>query len=264
MIENNYPFGTQSKLGKAWNEAYGLALIEEHVGKSPIPVEVEEIARFAAKIAQATNHENKYRLLMERTKRGELWYDVLLGRNNADAFKGTLDEIRKQRPWDVVVDVGTGTGNTLKSIAPFAKRIYGVDFSDFALKAARDSGLPKNSMVVVGRAGELPIASNSADLITENGLILYLSVPETIKFIVEMRRVLKPGGKYFLTLPTGGDREISIQRILLGIISTDIIGSAEKNDIDYELYGAMLMKAGLRPTKIYEKRDGMVVEHTKV
>jgi ubiquinone/menaquinone biosynthesis C-methylase UbiE len=87
------------------------------------------------------------------------------------------------------LDVGCGTGRNLPLYAP-AVRVVGVDPSLAALRRARRRapGVP----VVQGDTQALPFRSGVFDTVV-SGLV-FCSVPDPARGLVEVRRVLGPGG----------------------------------------------------------------------
>jgi SAM-dependent methyltransferase len=99
----------------------------------------------------------------------------------------------------VVVDLGCGDGSALAVAARqlTAHRFAGIDWSVAALRRARGLGL------TVLRAGVdapgLPLADGAADVVIMSELIEHLVDPD--QAMVEVRRVLRPGGSLLLSTP---------------------------------------------------------------
>lgn len=190
---------------RLWDQAIMLARDEEKIGRtvSSYPdIQVDEIVALGERMQKLHSIEEKYQILMEKTNSGKLWYDILLGDGNKILFVPVERAVRKKfkkthTKWGKAADIGMGTGNTMRSIAPYCEEVYGVDLASFALRSAKDLGLPDNASLVQGPANHLPFKSKSLDLIVSNGLIYYLSPEETSEFVQELARVLKRGGKFF-------------------------------------------------------------------
>lgn len=188
-----------------WKEAVILARNEGNkiiVNDSNPYLDVEEIILFGEKIQKVNSDEEKQKILMEKTKSGKLWYDVISGDSNKIMFDPVEKDIKKifqltNNKWTKVADIGTGTGNTLRSIAPYCEKIYGVDSSSLALETAKEIGIPENASLIISKANKLPFSNHSLDLIVSNGLIYYLSLKETESFVNELSRVLKHGGIFY-------------------------------------------------------------------
>ena len=101
----------------------------------------------------------------------------------------------KDRSIQNLLDLGTGAGRILRTIAPFVVKGTGIDNSLEMLSIARarlDQGGIKNCQVRVGDMYRLPFKKNSFDLITINSLLRYADEPK--KVIAEAARVLEKKG----------------------------------------------------------------------
>jgi demethylmenaquinone methyltransferase/2-methoxy-6-polyprenyl-1,4-benzoquinol methylase len=110
----------------------------------------------------------------------------------------TLAGVKKN---DKVLDVCTGTGEValllMKKIGKEG-HITGVDFCEDMLSIAREKIGPRvNLSLVVANAKQLAFADSSFDLVTV--AFGMRNIPDTAAAIKEIKRVLKPGGR-FLTL----------------------------------------------------------------
>ncbi len=96
-----------------------------------------------------------------------------------------------------IVEVGCGTGGTLRSLArayPSAS-IVGIDPDEQALALARASGCA----VAPGSFDELPLPDGQVDLLLALDVIEHLRDDD--RALAEARRVLRPGGGLVLTVP---------------------------------------------------------------
>ena len=101
----------------------------------------------------------------------------------------------KDRSIQNLLDLGTGAGRILRTIAPFVVKGTGIDNSLEMLSIARarlDQDGIKNCQVRVGDMYRLPFKKNSFDLITINSLLRYADEPK--KVISEAARVLEKKG----------------------------------------------------------------------
>lgn len=94
-----------------------------------------------------------------------------------------------------VLDLGCGTGGTMKALRGLA-RFTGLDRSPTAARfASRRTG----EAVLCGVATDLPIMAASVDAVL--ALDVFEHVPDDGRAVVEVRRVLKPGGALVATVP---------------------------------------------------------------
>ena len=103
-----------------------------------------------------------------------------------------------------VLDAGCGSGGTAISIAEEVTFATGLDlsprFSDSGTKLAREKRV-KNVAFVQGDGLKLPYANESFDVVLSHSVIEHL--PSAEAYIAECARVLKRGGRFYLsTAPT--------------------------------------------------------------
>jgi ubiquinone/menaquinone biosynthesis C-methylase UbiE len=103
-------------------------------------------------------------------------------------------ELAQPRPTDLALDVATGTGNTALALAPFVRRVFGLDLTREMLAHARRLTGERsvvNAEWVLGDASRLPFADESFDLYTVRAAPHHFTDFEG--FLSEALRVLKPG-----------------------------------------------------------------------
>ena len=94
---------------------------------------------------------------------------------------------------DVVLDLGTGTGIIAHTMAPFVKRVVGVDISEEMLKRAHNPAF-KNIEWKPMDAHELKFPDASFDKVTAR-MVFHHITDETMMAMSECHRVLKKGGR---------------------------------------------------------------------
>jgi ubiquinone/menaquinone biosynthesis C-methylase UbiE len=165
-----------------------------------------ELIKVGEKIRNSKNAEERYKVLLEKSSSGELWYDVVLGYVNDKMFQPIVDVLGLVTAYDAVyqkaLDIGCGSGNSLKKISPFCFSCIGLDNFDMALGVARNNKLPVNTTLVKGEATNLPFKKNEFDLVVSNGLTHYLTTEEVETYVTEVNRVLAVGADYFETIAT--------------------------------------------------------------
>lgn len=125
----------------------------------------------------------------------------------------------------LALDLGAGTGRLACLLAPAVKHMRAFDISEEMLRVCRQkleaSGLT-NWQVDVADHRSLPVDDGSADLVVSGWSVSYLAVwnPETWrdelqKWLAEMRRVLKPGGRIVLyeSLGTGNEAPVRLEHL---------------------------------------------------
>jgi len=95
-----------------------------------------------------------------------------------------------------ILDVGCGTGANLLMLSQYGDA-EGVDVSEDALAFCHERGLEK---VKLGAAEALPYDDGTFDLVTALDVVEHLD--DDLAGLREMRRVLRPGGRVLLFVPT--------------------------------------------------------------
>jgi SAM-dependent methyltransferase len=109
----------------------------------------------------------------------------------------------KIKEGDIVLDLGAGAGIdailAAKKVGPSGK-VIGVDMTEEMVKRAKDNAAKQNitnAEFLLGEIENLPLADNSVDTIITNCVINL--TPDKAKTFSEAYRVLKPGGKIYLS-----------------------------------------------------------------
>jgi len=133
-----------------------------------------------------------YPILFE-VEESHWWY---IGRRRiiASFVKAICDRVKDRRAR--ILDVGCGTGANLMRLADFGDA-EGVDISPDALKFCRERGL---NNVKLGAAESLPYEDHEFDLVTSFDVVEHMD--DDVAGLREMRRVLRPGGRVLLFVPT--------------------------------------------------------------
>jgi ubiquinone/menaquinone biosynthesis C-methylase UbiE len=106
----------------------------------------------------------------------------------------------------IVADVGTGTGFVIQGVAPHVAKVYGFDQSPEMLAVAkRNLAAFDNVELREAQGSTLPLPDNSVDAVFGN---MYLHHdPDPATAIVELARILRPGGRLVLTDLDAHDQE---------------------------------------------------------
>ena len=105
----------------------------------------------------------------------------------------------------VVVDIGCGSGNGAFYFAGVAKQVIGLDVSKNSLSFCRDyqnkNKIKNIKFMQIGFKGEIPLRDQSVDCALCSEVIEHL--PEIVleHLLLEVFRILKPGGFFWVTTP---------------------------------------------------------------
>lgn len=131
--------------------------------------------------------------IMFRIEQSHWWYT---GRRKilANFVEEICRRVTDRRPR--ILDVGCGTGANLLMLSDYGDA-EGVDISKDALAFCRERGLDK---VKLGAGEELPYDDGTFDLVTAFDVVEHMD--DDLAGLREMRRVLRPGGRVLLFVPT--------------------------------------------------------------
>ncbi len=99
----------------------------------------------------------------------------------------------------VVLDVGSGVGYGSRILAEKAGAVLAVDVSEEAVRYAGERYAGENIELVVGDCHQLPLASDSVDVVVSFELIEHLQGQQA--HLLEVDRVLKPDGLTVISTP---------------------------------------------------------------
>ena len=102
-------------------------------------------------------------------------------------------DLARPRPGDLVLDVATGTGNTAFALAPYVRRVIGLDLTREMLDEARKIAAEReiaNVDWVIGDAAHLPFQDETFDIYVVRAAPHHF--PDVDQCLAEAYRVLKP------------------------------------------------------------------------
>lgn len=128
------------------------------------------------------------------------WLYDLLG-SKMSGGRDTLVEVAVPQPGEVVLDVGCGTGTVALTIASGGAgthEVTGIDASPEMIEMARRKAAKAGARVTfeVAAIEDLPFADGTFDLVTSSLMLHHLPAELKPTAIAEVRRVLKPGGRF--------------------------------------------------------------------
>ena len=105
------------------------------------------------------------------------------------------------RPGERVLDLGCGAGRFVAALREAGAEPVGVELAEAALERAR-ANAPGADLRLVADDGSLPLEHASVDLVWCSEVLEH--VPDTAHLLLEVRRVLRPGGRLLVTVPHHG------------------------------------------------------------
>ena len=100
-----------------------------------------------------------------------------------------------------ILEIGCGSGPNLFFLAAEGFRAFGLDASAAAIDVARERLAAKGlaAETVVGDFSSLPFPDESMDLVIDRAAVTHADSATIARTVAEVRRVLKPGGKFLFT-----------------------------------------------------------------
>lgn len=146
---------------------------------------------------------------------------------------------------NMVLDIGSGPGNTAGEFAKFGANVTGVDFSSQMVEIAQKR-YPDITFEQAD-AEELPFADCVFENAIANFVVHHLARPE--KVFAEVQRVLKPGGRFAFAV-WGPAEEQSSFGVFFGAVeahcdAADLPHGPLFGITDREVYEPMFAKAGM-------------------
>jgi len=131
------------------------------------------------------------------------WYDLFgrvisFGRDRA--IRATIVDVAAPAPGDKVLDVGCGTGTLAIAIRPRVGdgEVHGIDASLEMIQVAKEKSARDGRDIDfrVALIEAIPFPDASFDLVTSSLMLHHLPDDLKAKGLLEIRRVLKPGGRF--------------------------------------------------------------------
>ncbi|XP_069058162.1 putative methyltransferase DDB_G0268948 [Pleurodeles waltl] len=102
------------------------------------------------------------------TKKHASLYQKYTIREPEEVLSLTLSylEKKKGKPFELALDVGCGTGQNTRLLAPHFQQVVGIDISEAQIQEAKNVGVLPNVSYIVAPAEKIPYEDGSVDLIT--------------------------------------------------------------------------------------------------
>lgn len=142
-------------------------------------------------------------------------------------------DIFEQRCHQRIIDLSAGVGCAAKRVSDgYDADIVCNDISPTCLKVLQNSGLETVSFTIDDPESPFPIADGSFDCAISLVTIEHLTYPD--HFLSEARRILAPGGYFYISAPNYAAPEYSLKLIASGRSFHDPLGPMEDR---YEFFG---------------------------
>jgi ubiquinone/menaquinone biosynthesis C-methylase UbiE len=102
-------------------------------------------------------------------------------------------------PEQVVLDIGCGSGHGSHTLASKFKEVYAVDISEEAISYAKKYWNLPNIKFTIGDSLSIPFPEDKFDVVVAFEVFEHLT--DWKKFLLEIKRVLKPTGKLYISTP---------------------------------------------------------------
>ncbi len=126
----------------------------------------------------------------------------LTGEQEIAALMTYVERLAHRRHFRRALDFGCGLGRLTRPLAAYADSVVGIDISPTMVRRASELGPPPHVTFVHRERGDLRVfADASFDLICSRLVLQHMRPRRAKRYLVELMRVLEPGGALFFQLP---------------------------------------------------------------
>ena len=118
------------------------------------------------------------------------------------SYKALSYDLLDLQPGQTVTDIGCGIGDDARALAGRVApggEVIGLDSSEAMIEKAIAAGTAPGVRFAVADAAALPLADGSCDAVRADRMLQHVEDP--LRVLLEMRRVLKPGGRLVVIEP---------------------------------------------------------------
>src|SRR5436190_11837568 len=118
-------------------------------------------------------------------------------------------------PCSKILDAGCGPGVMAGKLMERGYAVWGIDFAEPMIRKARE--LCGSDQFGVGDVEHIPFPDNTFDVVVSLGVIEYLESDE--QALREIRRVLRPGGRAVVAIPSGSSPLRRMDGVVLSVVA---------------------------------------------
>ncbi|ORX23235.1 SAM-dependent methyltransferase [Thermoanaerobacterium sp. PSU-2] len=180
---------------------------------------------------------NRTEIIKRRYERIAKYYDLMESLMESTGGKRWRKMLWSEVSGNTILEAGIGTGSNILYY-PEGKNIYGIDFSPKMVEIAKDKAKKygKDVDIRVMDIENLEFNDNTFDAIVTS--CVFCSVPDPIKGLKELKRVLKYDGKLFML------EHVRSKKLILGTLM-DIL-----NPLTVNTWGANINRDTVKNLKI--------------
>lgn len=180
---------------------------------------------------------NRTEIIKRRYERIAKYYDLMESLMESSGGKRWRNMLWSEVSGNAILEAGIGTGSNILYY-PEGKNIYGIDFSPKMVEIAKDKAkrYGKDVDIRVMDIESLEFNDNTFDAVVTS--CVFCSVPDPIKGLKELKRVLKNDGKLFML------EHVRSKKLILGTLM-DIL-----NPLTVNTWGANINRDTVKNLKI--------------